>query len=89
MTTTIDYSDNDIDIHELLRHRRQVALIWSVKDVRDVRPDLTDDQAWKVLMTCDHRQTSYWGITCDFIEYIAEGMFPEDVTQWEEQGDRP
>src|SRR5207244_6904068 len=37
--------DFDLDIHELLKKRRQIGHIWGVEDVHEVRPDLTDEQA--------------------------------------------
>jgi hypothetical protein len=73
-SSKIDYSD--IDIHELLKLRRQIAAIWSIEDVQGVRSDLTDDQAWVVLQECDRRQDCELGITWGSIEYIADDLFP-------------
>ena len=65
-----------IDIHEVLEQRRQIAIIWSADDVKQVRPDLTDDQAWEVLKLCDKRHDCDVGFTWSFIELIADELFP-------------
>jgi hypothetical protein len=46
----------EIDVHVLLAPRRQIASIWSIEDVQEVRPDLTDDQAWEVLQQVEREQ---------------------------------
>lgn len=66
-----------IDIHRLLRTRRQVAVIWCIDDVKQVRPDLTDDQAWEVLQRCYDKHACDVGLTWTTIEMAADGMFPE------------
>ena len=66
-----------IDIEQLLRQRRQVAAIWSVEDVQEVRPDLTDDQAWEVLQRCYRRHDCELGLTWTTIEIVADDLFPE------------
>jgi hypothetical protein len=64
------------DIEQFFEQRRQIAVIWSTEDVRQVRPDLTDDQAWEVLKRCDERKECEISITWTFIELIADEMFP-------------
>ncbi|HJT77881.1 MAG TPA: hypothetical protein VJ739_11830 [Gemmataceae bacterium] len=66
---------DDIDIHALLAKRRQIAAIWSVEDVRHVRPDLTDEQAWEVLQRVGRRHDAETGITWLTLEYSAEELF--------------
>src|SRR5258708_522233 len=41
------YVDIDHQVHVLLARNHQIAAIWSIEDVKSVRPDLTDDQAWE------------------------------------------
>jgi hypothetical protein len=83
-----DYSK--IDIHVLLEQRRQVAVIWGSEDILAVRPDLTDDQAWAVLKECDRRHDCTEGFTWDFIEIIADDLFPRpDDSQTGENEDQP
>jgi hypothetical protein len=68
---------DDIDIHELLAARRQIAHIWGIEDVQQIRPDLNDDQAWGVLKVIDERLDSEYGLSWDDIENAAEELFPE------------
>lgn len=81
MTTTDDPNHLEIDIHELLSGRRQIAHIWSIEDVQEVRPDLDDDNAWKVLQTCKRYLDSNYGITWDVIEITADELFPLDESR--------
>jgi hypothetical protein len=66
-----------IDIEQLLRQRRQVAVIWSIDDIQEVRPDLTDDQAWQVLQCCHDKHDGELGLTWTTIEIVADDLFPE------------
>jgi hypothetical protein len=69
-----DYSK--IDIHDLLEQRHQVAVIWGTEDILEVRPDLTEDQAWQVLQRCYDKHDCELGFTWMFIEIVADEMFP-------------
>jgi hypothetical protein len=71
----INYSTIDVD--KLLAQRRQVAVIWGTEDIQNVRPDLTSDQAWQVLQECQTRHDCNDGFTWDFIEIVADRLFPE------------
>ena len=71
----IDYSHVDLDA--LLKQRRQVAHIWCVEDVQEIRSDFTDDQAWEVLQRCYDKLDSERGFTWEHIETIADEMFPQ------------
>jgi hypothetical protein len=68
---------HQIDIHSVLAKRRQIAFIWSIQDVQQVRPDLTDKQAWEVLREVDHIYDATVGVNWQFIEMIAGVFFPE------------
>ena len=63
-------------IHELAEQRRVIAIIWSVEDVQEVRPDFDEDQAWEVLQKCKQCHDCEWGMTWDFIESVAGYLFP-------------
>jgi hypothetical protein len=65
-----------IDIQELLEQRRQVAVIWCLEDVQAIRPDLNDDQAWKVLQECERSHDCEVGFTWLLIELTADDLFP-------------
>jgi hypothetical protein len=63
------------DIHALLAARRQIAIIWSVEDVREVRPDLDDDQCWEVLQRAGNQHDALIGLDWDMLEVHAEALF--------------
>ena len=65
-----------IDIDALLTERRQIAAIWSIEDVRERRPDLSDDQAWEVLQEVRDQFDATLGITWETLECAAEERFP-------------
>ena len=76
MTKLSKFNSLDIDIHEPLHQRWQVAIIWGTEDVQEVRDDLNDDQAWTVLQECQRRQDCSIGFTWLFMEMIADELSP-------------
>ena len=66
------------EIRKLLAKRREIAVIWSADDVREIRPDLTPAQSWKVLQECKNVHNCHSGCTWDFIESVAEDLFPNN-----------
>jgi hypothetical protein len=66
---------SDIDIHACLAERKQIAAIWSLEDVRHLRPDLSDDQAWEVLQVVEHQHDCDLGITWLTLELTAQLLF--------------
>jgi hypothetical protein len=64
-----------IDIHGVAAERHQIAIVWSIEDVRVVRPDLTDDQAWEVLQQAERHHDASIGITWDTLECVADDLF--------------
>lgn len=64
-----------LDVHAILAERRQIALIWGVEDLQEVRPDLSDEQAWQVLQNADRRHDATMGINWDTLECHAEMLF--------------
>ena len=77
MTDQPTESTDTLDIHELLRARRQVAVIWSIEDVQAVRSHLSDDQSWEVLQRCVRVHDCEVGFTWMLIEAVADDMYPE------------
>lgn len=65
----------DIDIHALLAERTQVAVIWCIDDVQEVRPDLTDEQAWEVLQAARRYHDANIGINWDVLSCHADMLF--------------
>jgi hypothetical protein len=72
------YADIDLYVHDLLAKNRQVAAIWCIEDVKSIRPDLTDDQAWEVLQQVGDIHDAEYGITWTTLETVADDMIPAD-----------
>ncbi|HWG41177.1 MAG TPA: hypothetical protein VN688_00205 [Gemmataceae bacterium] len=73
-----------LDLHELLASCRKIIAIWCMEDVLEVRPDLTEKQAWEVLKQIERRHDATIGITWDTLEMVAEDLFgdaPETASQ--------
>jgi len=76
----------EIDLHELLVSRKLIALLWSVEDVQEVRPDLTEEQAWEVLRQVKRNHDANIGVNWYTLEWNAENLFgdaPETATEEE------
>lgn len=56
---------------------RTIAIEWSTDDVLEVREDLTSDQAWEVLKAVYQRHDANIGINWEYIEAVADDLFPE------------
>jgi len=67
------------NIQEVLSARKQIAIIWSLEDVQEVRPDLDDEQAWKVLQACKTNHDANDGISWVTIEASADYLYPSTV----------
>jgi hypothetical protein len=66
---------DEIDIDAVLAARRQIAAIWSIEDVQEVRPDLTEKQCWEVLLAVRHDHDATIGINWDFLNCHADLLF--------------
>jgi predicted P-loop ATPase len=66
---------DNIDIDAILAERRQIAIIWSIEDVKEKRPDLDEDQCWEVLKRCEKVHNYNYGFTWHLIESVAEFLF--------------
>jgi hypothetical protein len=74
-TSPVSKTAMDIDIHELLARRGEIALIWSVEDVQEVRSDLTARQAWDVLKQVQNRHDATIGVSWETLEWVARDLF--------------
>jgi hypothetical protein len=64
-------------VHDLLARERRIAIIWQTDDVLEVRPDLTEDQAWEVLQLAEADHDANHGICWETLVITAESLFPE------------
>ena len=72
----MDPLEHSFDLKELLAQHGLIAHLWSIEDVQEVRPDLSDEQAWEVLQLCDRRKDSNLGITWETLDILAEELYP-------------
>lgn len=70
------HAQSDFSIHEFLKQRNCIAIIWSIEDVKEQRPDLTDAQAWEVLQSCRQNHDCNYGLTWEHIDSTAEQLVP-------------
>jgi hypothetical protein len=57
---------------------RSITITWDTSDVQEVRPDLTDDQAWEVLCLAKAEHDANIGINWDILDYWAAYLYPVD-----------
>ena len=65
----------EIDIHALLAERREIAVIWGIEVVQEIRPDLTDDQCWEVLQASKGYHEETISINSSVLECHAKLLF--------------
>lgn len=69
---------HDIDIAEHLADSRRVGLIYTTDDVKQVRPDLDDDQAWDVLQQFEAACEDCPDPMFETMHQLADMAFPPD-----------
>lgn len=58
--------------------KKAVAIVWTIDDIKDRRPDLTDEQAALILTQMQKHHDATIGINWDVIDCYAEALFPEE-----------
>jgi hypothetical protein len=56
--------------------KKTISIVWSVADVKYVRPDLDETQCSEVLEHAEEQHDSDIGITWDVLETHADYLFP-------------
>ena len=59
----------------MVNNQRQIAIVWSVEDVQEVRPDLTDKQCMAVLEMVKRNHDAQYGVTWETLKMYAEEQF--------------
>ena len=59
-----------------------ITIKWHVDDVRDLRPDLSPEQAWEVLITAKKHHDADIGINWEVLQLTADNMFEEKDEVW-------
>jgi hypothetical protein len=70
-----DVQQYECDLQALLATERKIALVWSIDDVKQRRPDLSDAQAWQVLDTFQRHHDCNMEVSWDKLEQIAHDLF--------------
>ena len=55
---------------------REIHITWSIKDVFEIRPDLSEEQAIEVLENIFKNHEADIGVSWDTLEFWANTMFP-------------
>ena len=55
---------------------REIAIIWSIDDVKQERPDLSDEKAMEVLRNVEHHHDAEYGICWETLRTTADLLFP-------------
>ena len=55
-----------------------IAIVWSISDVKEQRPDLSDDECMEVLEYQERKHDASMGVSWDTLEWCAEHLFPID-----------
>ena len=55
----------------------EISIVWHIDDVLQQRPDLTKEQARKVLIAVKNNHNASIGINWEEIDYWIEECFPE------------
>lgn len=80
----LEFADDDwehtVSLDDLLDGQRAAALTFTAADVKERRPDLTDEQAWEVART---GRDDFVRERChlDYLECTADSMFPSAKRQ--------
>lgn len=53
-----------------------IAIKWSIEDVQEVRPDLTEAQCREVLAAVFDRHDATIGVTWDVLTIVADDLYP-------------
>jgi hypothetical protein len=74
--------ESHTNLQPMLWPRHEIAVVWTIEDVEELRPDLTADQCWSVLQECERTHDAGDGINWHALDATAEAMFgpePEPV----------
>jgi len=72
---SIPLAPDGIGIDTYLARNHQIAVVWSIEDVLQERPDLSTDQAWEVLQSVKQDHDANYGITWQTLEWAAKDLF--------------
>ena len=53
-----------------------IAIVWEIDDIKELRPDLTDDECMEVLGYAERKHDASLGICWETLEYHCDHLFP-------------
>jgi hypothetical protein len=62
---------------------KEIAIIWHIDDVQNIRPDLSKQQASDVLIHLKENHDASEDINWDTIETVADILFPSEISDTE------
>ena len=65
----------ETNLKPLLTSAGEIAIVWSVEDVLEIRPDLSREQAAEVLEHVSQDHDAGIGINWQTLEYVADELF--------------
>lgn len=75
----IEVAHEYVEQDHVLQKEDAIFIEWCIDDVKEVRPDLDDEQAWDVLQMVKDNHDATIGISWDTLEYAADHLYPEEV----------
>ena len=52
--------------------QRTITITWEIEDVKSLDSELTDEQAWEILLLVDKNHDANIGINWDVLEYYIQ-----------------
>ena len=71
-----EQSFSEYDEYADEKDARNITLVWSIEDVQELSPNLTDDQAMDVLDMVKRKHDASLGVTWDTLQYWADTLYP-------------
>ena len=53
-----------------------IAIIWEIDDIKELRPDLTDDECMEVLGYADRKHDASLGVCWETLQCHCDHLFP-------------
>ena len=66
----------NISKEEFYDQETQIAIPWSIEDIKKDRPDLTDEECLDVLFVIKEKHDANIGINWEVLEYYADTIYP-------------
>lgn len=60
----------------IMNQKLQISIIWTVYDVQEVRPDLSNEQALEVLRIAEQKYDPNIGLNLSLLQQYADAAFP-------------